>query len=518
MKNNDLITLRIGDILHSIYKHKILIGALTLVGLIIGILLSMISYMRGEMTKEYAITSSFAVTSITEDGLFSTQSTNPSGADIYLAESMVDSVIYVIRSDRTLNAAIDYLGLIGVTSREISANLTLKQYNDTQIVEMTLYWRSAEEGVQILNAINKVSPAILIDTLKIGGLSVVNDPNAKYLIGGSVNASMWLYMAALGFVLGCGLSVVGLILKPTIVNTKDAETKLGLEVLGVIEYDKAYFNRKHIAADSVDSGTENGGVGESFSSAAHILLSALGKKEHKCIYVTSATGNEGRTGVAANLAVRLADLEKKVLLIDFDAHNPSLGTLFVDKVEYSRSLNALYRGDAEQIDAIIPLTGYLDLLPAILEPRALPLDEAMLSMVKELSKNYDFVIMDTTPVGQVSETMNLNRIADAALFVIRYDQAGIEEIQNALEKMNKTGVHIVGCLINAVKKTNNIKVLGEKGRLLKGKDGNKRVSAENLVSIAASSLSKKREKNTEKAEETPVDGLAEDVSESLDND
>ena len=91
-----------------------------------------------------------------------------------------------------LDVAIGKLDLIGISTKDINKNLTAKQYNETQIVELTLYWRSAEEGVKILEAINSVSPAILIDTLKIGGVSVVNKPTARYIIGGSVNASLWI--------------------------------------------------------------------------------------------------------------------------------------------------------------------------------------------------------------------------------------------------------------------------------------------------------------------------------------
>ncbi len=487
---NDVLTLRLGDIVHSIFKHKLMIIILSVVGLIIGILLSIVSYMRGEMAKEYAITSSFAVTSVTEDGLFTTHTVNPTSTDIYLAQSMVDSVIYVIKSDRTLNAAIDYLKLLGVTSKEINRNLTLNQYNETQIVEMTLYWRSAEEGVQILSAINAVSPDILIDTLKIGGLSVVNDPTSRYLIGGSVNASMWVYMTIMGFVLGCGLSILNMILKPTLTNTKDVENKFGLEVIGTIRHDKAFFSRKHIAADDAYSDMEDSAVRESISAAAHILLNRLKKQEHNCIYVTSSIAKEGRTSIAANLAVQLSDLEKKVLLIDCDVQSPGLGTMFIDKVEYDRSLNALYRGDAEEKDVIIPLTGYLDLVPGILEHKALPLDEAMIAIVEKLSKEYDYVILDTAPVGIVSETMNLSKIADTALFVIQYDTVGIADIKNTLEKMDKAGIHISGCIINDIKKANYFDILKmNRGQIWKG-NRNSREKVDKLTKQAEESKAK----------------------------
>lgn len=506
--NNDLMKIRLGDVLHAIIKWRIMIGILTLAGLVIGILLSVVSYLRGEMLKEYAISSSFAVTSVTEDGLFSSRTSNPNSTDIYLAENMVDSVIYVIKSDKTLNAAIDWLNLVGISAREISKNLTLKQYNKTQIVEMTLYWRSAEEGIQILNAINHVSPGILIKTLKIGDLSVVSDPTSRYLVGGSVNAAIWIYTAILGFVIGCGLSVLTALLRPTLINPKDAENNFDLEIIGVLPDDKQFFSRKHLAAMPVDDGEGNSEAGsvaaEEFGSAAHILRNRLNNSKPQFLYITSATGKEGKTSVAANLAVQLADLEQKVLLIDFDVRNPSLGSLFMDKVDYYHSLNALYRGETSQEDAITHLTGFLDLLPSILEKKTLPLDEAMMAMVSGLTADYDYVLMDTAPVGQSADTMNLNKIAQAALFVIRYDTSTMSEIQEALDRLDKSGISVVGTIVNGVKKANangSIKNPFDRSRSL-FESGKSRENIDELNEIV-SQQKKEEEKEAVKAPEHP---------------
>lgn len=165
--------LRLTDLLFVVRKRLLVIVICAAVGLIVGIALSVVPYMRGEMPKAYAITSSIAVTSQDKNGLFIAQSNNPNSTDIYLAENMVDAVIYVLKSDQTLNAAIDRLGLLGVSTRDISRNLNLDQYNEAQIIEMTLYWRSASEGVEILKAINAVAPDILVNTLKIGSVSVI---------------------------------------------------------------------------------------------------------------------------------------------------------------------------------------------------------------------------------------------------------------------------------------------------------------------------------------------------------
>lgn len=443
--------LRLMDLLFAVRKRAALIIICAAVGLIVGVTLSVVSYMRGEMSKQYAITSSIAVTSQDKNGLFISQSNNPNQNDIYLAENMVDSVIYVMKSDQTLNAAIERLGLLGITEKDIYKNLNMAQYNETQIIEMTLYWRSAQEGVEILSAINAVSADILVKTLKIGSVSVINPPTARYLIGGSINAMLWCYMVLLGALLGIGYAVLELLLRPTLLQTEDMERYYNVEVLGEIPNRSGYFRKKRnllLTSEDDDAVPE---ILDNYVSLAHILRARLSKMEHPCVYVTSATQNEGKTTVSAYLAVQMAEIGMKVLVVDFDTRNPKLGGLFLNKVEYPHSINALYRGDTTIEDAITHLTANLDILPAVLERMPLPYDEPLLNLVSDIKQNYDVVLMDTAPVGLVADTMSLNQLADVALLVVRFDGASMETIREAKARLEKTGMRIMGCIVNGVK-------------------------------------------------------------------
>ena len=190
---------------------------------------------------------------------------------------------------------------------------------------------------------------------------------------------------------------------------------------------------------------------QNFSAAAYILRNRLGtKEEHHCFYVTSAVLGEGRTTVAANLAIQLSDMEHRVLLIDFDTRNPRLGALFLSSVDYAHSLNALYRGDAAEDEAITTLSGYLDLLPAVLEHNAISVDSTLIELVDRLKQNYEYVILDAPPVGVVSGTLSLNQITNNVLFVVGYDISTMPEIQSSLEKLDKSGTRVLGCVVNNV--------------------------------------------------------------------
>ena len=448
MRNNG-IHIRIADIIYGMIKHRLLIIGMTAAGLLVGVVLSGISYLQGEMSKEYIITSSFSVNTQTDNGLFTSGYDYPSINDIDMATDLSDTVSYVLKSDKMLDEIIDSLGLLGVTTKNIADNLTLEPYEETQIIEMSLYWRSADEGIRILTAINREAPEILKETLNIGSTAVINQPSAKYLIGGSVNIVLWGYLALLGFGLSLGIILLELIMRPTLLNVDDIENEYGMEVLCEIADDKAYFEKKESILVDDETGIS---VRESFASAAHIIHNHLRKKDGPhIIYMTSALKNEGKTSIIANLAVQLSDLERKVLLVDLDMKNPNLGGMFLKRVDYEHSLNAFYAGDITKEEAIISLTGYLDIIPTILERSAIPLDSNLFQVIRKIAEGYDYVLMDTAPVGLTADPMSLNQIASAALFVVRYDNATLQEIKDALERVEKSGVQLLGCVVNGIK-------------------------------------------------------------------
>ncbi len=448
MKNNG-IHIRVADVLYGVMKRRLLILLLTIGGLLIGMVLSGISYLRGEMSKEYLITSSFSINTQTNSGLYTSGYDFPSYTDINMATELVDSVSYVLTSDRMLENVIESLGFLGVTTKDIADNISFSQYNETQIVEMSLYWRSSGEGIRILEEINRQAPEMLKDVLGIGSVSVINNPSSKYLLGGSINVVLWGYMTFFGFAIGIGITLLELLMRPTLLNVQDLHSVFGQEVLCEIPEDPAFFDRTEVTLVEGDDARE---TVESLSSAAHILNTKLRKKESpQIIYVTSALRGEGKTRFLANLGIRLSDLEKKVLLVDFDVKNPQLGALFLKNPDYRHSLNALYGEDISAKEAVTSLTGYLDMIPTVLDREILSLDSSLFQIVRELSEFYDYVLIDTPPVGLSADPMSLkNELAASALFVVHYDMASMEEIREALQRIEKSGAAILGCVANGV--------------------------------------------------------------------
>lgn len=424
--DNDEI--RISDLLYTVFKHRKTILVLGLLGFFCGFVFSGVSFLRNSRTN-YAVNCSVAITSQpSADGVVNNNSDYLSSNTFYQTLDMMDAATFVMKSERTLQTAIDHSGLVSVTTQDVSQNLQVSRYNETQVLLLTLTWNNAEAGVQLMNALVDAIKEILPETLMMGSVAMIDAPEAASTTGGGAGQyiRLWVIFCVLGLAAGAGLAVLEFFLRPTLLNVKDVEDVLKLETLGSIPKDNSYF-QKSMQLLSETHRADADAV-QNFASAAHILINRFGTTaEPHWFYVTSAEDGEGKSTVAANLALQLSDMEKRTLLLDLNTRAPRLGGMFLQDLPYSRTLNALYKGESAEPEAVISLTGYLDLLPMVLEPDAVPLDAALFDFLKPIMEPYEYVIIDASSVGRSSDVLRLNKLADHALFVVRHDATPLPE-------------------------------------------------------------------------------------------
>jgi len=153
-------------------------------------------------------------------------------------------------------------------------------------------------------------------------------------------------------------------------------------------------------------------------------------KEHEqVILFTSSTSGEGKTFLAANLAMSFALLGKKVVLCGLDIRKPALGRLFGLKDRSGGISLLLAKGEVTESDlstALRPsgVDNDLDLMlagPIPPNPAELLARENMHQIIELLKQKYDYIILDTAPVGLVTDTLQLARYADVSCYVCRAD-------------------------------------------------------------------------------------------------
>lgn len=188
---------------------------------------------------------------------------------------------------------------------------------------------------------------------------------------------------------------------------------------------------------------DNSSISELFRLIRTNLQFLLSGSGEKVILVTSSVSGEGKSFISSNLAASLALTGKKVLLIGLDIRQPKLGEYL--NVKSAKGLtNYLASADVTEDDIIVrsPFTKGLDVIlsgPIPPNPAELLLGERLDNLFKKLRDIYDYIIVDSAPVGMVSDTLSLNRIADVTLYVCRANYTQKENISYAesLSKDNK---------------------------------------------------------------------------------
>lgn len=174
----------------------------------------------------------------------------------------------------------------------------------------------------------------------------------------------------------------------------------------------------------------------------------LGKADHNVILVTSTISGEGKTFVATNLAVSLSLLDKRVVVVGLDIRRPKLLECFGFSHEEMKAkkgiTNYLSSSNIDLHSLLISIkdNSNLYILPAGTippNPAELIARPALDEAIKCLAEEFDYVILDSAPVGLVSDTLIASRLADATLYICRadYSHKNDFELINDLKKKQK---------------------------------------------------------------------------------
>lgn len=286
---------------------------------------------------------------------------------------------------------------------------------------------------------NSIALAATSDNAKIIDAALANNipvsPNRKMI---------WLVALVLGAAIPVGLIYLKELLRYKIEGRNDLDRLTTIPILGDVAISNETKNGKRaiVVRENV-----NDIMAETFRAIRTNLQFILNAPDKKVIQFTSTTSGEGKTFVASNLAASMALLGKKVLLMGLDIRKPRLAEMF-NFTDRKKGISIYLAGDAEDkqllFDQIIPsgVSQNLDVLPAGIIP---PNPAELLSRtnldkaIEYLKEKYDYIILDTAPVGLVADTLIISRVADATIYVCRADYTAKNDLKlvNSLFKENK---------------------------------------------------------------------------------
>ena len=261
-------------------------------------------------------------------------------------------------------------------------------------------------------------------------------PNGPYDIG---------LAALLGLAVAIGVALVRDRIDPRVRERSVLEAALGAPLLTVVPpapQDDGRSGGVLALSDPDAPGTE------AFRALRASVLAAL--PDGGTILVASSLPNEGKTTVASNLSVVLAQADKGVVLISADVRKPQLHLLF--GVSNSQGLSTILGGARTHLECLAD-TESPNLLvcpagPLPPNPAEMLQSEGMRELVATLRQTADFVVLDCPPVLAVSDALGLVPIADAVIFVVDAETTKRMAVREASYRLRQVGARIVGGVLN----------------------------------------------------------------------
>ena len=180
------------------------------------------------------------------------------------------------------------------------------------------------------------------------------------------------------------------------------------------------------------------------------------KVTSKVILVTSSVANEGKTFCAVNIATIFAKAKKKVVLLDLDLHKPKQANAF--NLQNDIGITSYIVGQAK-LSQIVKDTSIANLQVILTGPRTpnaseLILDPMMETLINELKQHYDYIIIDTPPVGLLSDALEFMKFADLSLYVLKAGYSKKDFVEIAHQIVDKNHVKNLSFILNSVNSKN----------------------------------------------------------------
>lgn len=396
-------------------------------------------------------------------------------SDITASKSLVDSYIVILNARSTLNDVIDYAG-VNRNFSELKKMVSAASVNSTEIFQVVVTSPDPMEAEKLASAISYILPKRISSIIEGTSAQIVDTA----VVPSSPSSPSYVQNVTIGFLLSAVISVlfivIRLIMDVTIRDEDDVSQICRYPVLSAVPdmsapskgkyyYDAESKHKKKsklgkVAALSSDRKTVL--VGKDISFAASEAYKLLRTKmqfsfadDNDChvIGVSSALTGEGKSLTTVNLAYSLAQLDKRVLLIDGDLRRPTIFTkLNVTKLpglsNYLTRQTQLQ--DVIQACSLDENTQIHVVSSGRIPPNPIELlsSTRMSKAIELLRRSYDFILIDLPPVSEVSDALAVAKITDGILLVVRQDHCNRNILNSTVRQFEFINARILGIVYN----------------------------------------------------------------------
>lgn len=345
---------------------------------------------------------------------------------------------------------------IGVNSLDVETSVDLVP--ETNLITLSVKAKTAAESYRVLRSVmenyNTVSDYaiknVIIETIQQPSvaMSPSNPLNEKRMV-----LKVFLIAAGCLIVLVAGISYI----RDTIKNPGEVSSKLDTRLLGPIAYEKkskslSMNRKKGYLSMLISNPLRSFAYVESSKMAASRVRSYMDKEQAKVLLVTSVMENEGKSTVAANLALSLAQEGNRVMLMDCDFRKPAQFKIFDVRDNEETDLGDVLINH-KSADRIIRNWNDSNLYMILNKTSSNSIETLLKSttlkqIIAFCRERMDYVVVDTSPLALVADTEELAQMTDASVLVVRQDTVLAKDINDAIDILNNTRGKVIGCILN----------------------------------------------------------------------
>ncbi len=439
--------IRLNEINPCNVLRDLLRNAWVVILVVISLLLAVDTYQKSNFQPEYASEATFVVSAKGNSSAYSSMSLTKTMAETF--SELFKSGLVRQRIEQKIGEPLD-----GAVSTRIISN--------TNLMIVRVVASSPENAFLGLKALIEVYPEISQEILSNAVLDVLKEPQVSTWPINSFDTGRYKKMAkVMGFGLSVGLICLLSILRDTVQTPAAAKRKVDGRLLSTLRHERKNKTvQSAVKKKNIAPLVTNPLVSRAFREQHQNLCSQLEyhmrKRDQKILLISSAGENEGKSTVAANVALGLASRDKKVALLDCDFRKPAVHKIFQSPGDENHDLAYYLNHDGVSDDLLIYLPRW-NLHVAVnrsgyKHPQRLFSSGKLKNYLDKLRQEFDYVVVDTPPMTVAADTEALAAHADVSMLVVREDGMSVRDINDCLDALYRMSPDVAGyCLNNCMK-------------------------------------------------------------------
>ncbi len=367
--------------------------------------------------------------------------------DLILNQKLVTTYGQIIKSRKVTDRVIEKMNL-DLSYDNFISKVDVTLVKDTEIIKIQVKDEDPVLATEIANETALVFMDSIKEIMNVENVQIIDDAQVPK---NKVSPRPVLNMAiagVLGLMVGIFLVFLLEFLDNTLKSPDDIEKQLELPVIGTIPL---VDNEDEIRL--ITQKNPKSPISEAFRTLRTNIQFSNIDEDLKTLIVTSSGPSEGKSTLSSNLAATMAENQKKVLLIDCDLRKPRVHKVF--KISNLKGLTNLIVGSEKIKDIVHNEEGFenLDILtsgPIPPNPSELLGSNKMKNFLEDAKREYDMIILDSPPIGLVTDSAVLSTIVDGVLLVGAVAQVEMEMLKNSKSLLDKVNANIIGVVLNKV--------------------------------------------------------------------